>query len=106
MPSEPLKDEWRKGKYCCARCGSLLFRSDDKFESCTFWPSFRKEAGGAVEFREDLSHGMRRVEIICKKCGLHLGHVFDDGLQTGDEHPDAGRRFCVLSSSLSFRAKR
>jgi len=105
MISEPLKDEWRKGEYRCSKCNALLFRSGDKFDSCTFWPSFRRGASGAVEFRDDHSGNMHRTEIVCRKCGFHLGHVFDDGRQSGDSHPKAGKRFCVLSSSLKFRAK-
>ena len=102
---EPLKGEWSKGEYRCSKCNSVLFRSDDKFESGTRWPSFRKAVKGAVECREDFSMGMHRMEIVCGKCGLHLGHVFDDGRACGDAHPGAGSRYCVLSSSLKFGKK-
>lgn len=86
-----------KGTYKCAGCGEPLFTDDMKFESHCGWPSFDKEiAGGKIVQTEDNSHGMKRVEITCAKCGGHLGHIFDDG-------PTAtGMRYCVNSGSLSF----
>src|SRR5512147_1295739 len=69
-----------KGEYTCAQCGNVLFMSDTKFDSGTGWPSFSDiTKKGAVVLKDDLSHGMRRVEATCAKCGGHLGHVFDDG---------------------------
>ena len=87
-----------KGVYTCAGCGSQLFTSDMKFESHCGWPSFDKEiAGGKIKTHVDSSHGMVRTEIVCAKCGGHLGHLFDDG-------PTAtGIRYCVNSVSLDFK---
>ena len=87
----------KPGVYRCIGCGEPLFESDTKFESGTGWPSFTKPvSGGNVETEEDRSFGMRRVEVHCKKCGAHLGHVFDDG--PGPER----QRYCINSCSLSF----
>lgn len=85
-----------KGRYVCAACGNELFDSDAKFESGCGWPSFSDAKKGAVEFRRDLSHFMIRTEVICKKCGSHLGHVFDDGPKP------SGKRFCINSVALDF----
>jgi methionine-R-sulfoxide reductase len=86
-----------KGIYRCAACGTALFTHDMKFESHCGWPSFDKEiAGGKIKQHEDLSHGMKRVEITCAKCGGHLGHIFDDG------PTKTGQRYCVNSLSLQF----
>jgi peptide-methionine (R)-S-oxide reductase len=88
------------GVYVCAGCGNELFSSETKFESGSGWPSFWDQASeDSIERREDNSHGMRRIEIVCKKCGGHLGHVFDDG-----PNP-TGLRYCVNSLSLDFKAK-
>ena len=86
------------GIYVCAGCGNELFSSDTKFESGSGWPSFWDQVSkDAIEMRVDKSHGMKRIEIICKKCGGHLGHVFDDG-----PNP-TGLRYCVNSLSLDFK---
>jgi len=86
-----------KGTYLCAACGAELFTSDMKFESSCGWPSFDKEIlGGKVKTQTDYSHGMVRTEILCAKCGGHLGHLFDDG------PTDTGKRYCVNSTSLNF----
>lgn len=91
--------------YKCSKCGAQLFQSDAKFKSGAIWPSFRKAVPGAIKTRPDNSLGMKRTEILCARCGQHLGHVFDDGKECGDTHPEAGKRFCVLSDSLEFGKK-
>lgn len=87
-----------RGTYSCAGCGADLFRSEDKFDSGSGWPSFMTPiSDGVIEERPDRSHGSVRTEVVCAKCGGHLGHVFDDG------PTPPGRRYCVNSESLSFK---
>lgn len=99
---EKYKFFWEKGKYVCSRCKNPLFSSLAKFESGTPWPSFRKAFKGAVEVRKDFSYGREREELVCRKCGQHLGHLFDDGRLIGGVYPKAGLRYCILSESLKF----
>ena len=85
------------GVFHCAGCGADLFSTDHKFESGSGWPSFdRAMAAGTVEEHSDDTLGMRRTEIVCARCGGHLGHVFPDG------PTETGQRFCVNSLSLDF----
>ncbi|PJK10010.1 peptide methionine sulfoxide reductase [Lysobacteraceae bacterium NML120232] len=89
-------DEKRPGTYVDPISGAPLFRSDAKFASDTGWPSFFNPVEGALELREDFSHGMRRTEVISKSSGIHLGHVFDDG------PPPTGKRYCINGNVLKF----
>ena len=89
----------KKGKYVCAACGNELFDSEKKFDSDCGWPSFYDAKKDVIEFKKDFSHGMMRTEVICRKCGGHLGHIFDDGPKP------TGKRYCINSIAMEFKEK-
>ncbi len=96
--SHPYNTEKRSGTYHCVVCGAPLFSSDAKYDSGSGWPSFfRPYSEGALKELEDLSHGMRRIEVRCASCDAHLGHVFPDGPRP------TGLRFCINGLALDFR---
>jgi peptide-methionine (R)-S-oxide reductase len=95
--SSPLNDEHRHGVFGCAGCALDLYSSDTKFESGTGWPSFWKALDKAVIERSDSSVGMTRTEVLCRRCGGHLGHVFDDGPKP------TGLRYCMNGVAMTFR---
>jgi len=97
----PYVDAKDDGMYHCAACGAELFDSQTKFDSGTGWPSFTEPAvAAAVETRADNSLFSRRTEVVCKRCGGHLGHVFGDGPRDA-----GGQRFCINGCALSFEKK-
>jgi len=94
--TSPLLKEHRKGIFACAGCDLALFSSDTKFESGTGWPSFYQPLENAVATTEDRTFGMARTEVHCRRCGGHLGHVFDDGPKP------TGLRYCMDGDALVF----
>jgi peptide-methionine (R)-S-oxide reductase len=94
--TSPLNDEHRKGTFVCAGCDLPLFASETKFNSGTGWPSFYAPINGNVEQSEDWSFGILREEVHCRRCGGHLGHVFNDGPKP------TGLRYCINGVALKF----
>lgn len=103
-------ETFQDGVYVCTACDQELFNSDYKFDSGCGWPAFDRAIPGTVEFTEDFSHGMHRVEATCSRCGSHLGHVFPDGPIKGYELKpgiiSTGDRFCINSVSMKFIPKK
>ncbi len=97
--------EEKSGMYTCAACGNPLFSSDAKFDSGTGWPSFDQALPGAVKYEHDSSLGTDRTEVLCAKCGSHLGHVFNDGPTSTGPFGElrAGKRFCMNSVCLELK---
>jgi peptide-methionine (R)-S-oxide reductase len=93
-------NHFEKGQYVCAACGNPLFNSDAKFSSDCGWPSFDRAIKGSVIYKTDTTFGMQRTEVMCARCGGHLGHIFDDG-----PAETTGKRFCTNSVSIKFIPK-
>ncbi len=91
-------NEHADGTYHCTVCGQKLFESGTKFDSGTGWPSFDKAIPGSVKMQNDNSAGMERTEVVCSKCGAHLGHMFEDGPKE-----TTGQRFCINSCALDLK---
>ena len=97
--TSPLNNEHRKGVFACAGCALDLYSSDTKFDSGTGWPSFWKPLDKAVKTMTDNRLGMRRTAVSCRRCGGHLGHMFDDGPRP------TGLRYCMNGVAMTFKAK-
>ncbi|GAA4035349.1 peptide-methionine (R)-S-oxide reductase MsrB [Sphingomonas rosea] len=95
--SSALNKEHRKGVFACAGCALPLYSSTTKFDSGTGWPSFYRALPNAIVTKSDFTLGMKRTEVLCKRCGGHLGHVFDDG------PPPTGLRYCMNGLAMTFK---
>ncbi|HET8669321.1 MAG TPA: peptide-methionine (R)-S-oxide reductase MsrB [Candidatus Saccharimonadales bacterium] len=102
--SGALLENRAAGAYACAACGSIIFKSEAKYDSNTpglaGWPSFSEAASNTIDFVEDNSAGMRRTEVVCKTCDSHLGHIFDD------PGSPSGKHYCINSVALQFRPEK
>lgn len=96
-------DHHADGTYTCVVCGTPIFSSETKYQSGSGWPSFSDAIQENIVLQKDTSLGMERTEVVCKTCGAHLGHVFDDG-PTSEEAdvPPTGKRYCINSAAMSF----
>ncbi len=102
MAEENFKDHWKPGVYKCAGCQRRLFSSNAKFDAKTEWPSFRKAIANGVKTRLEYGSPIKKVKVLCAECETHIGYLFEDGKTCGDNHPEAGKRYSILSEKLTF----